>query len=360
MAWKVPDQVSASVTIDALPPASCAAIRLDAARHLGSGPAREGQQQNPARIGAVEDGWATRCASVLVLPEPAPAITSNGPPGSPTPCSDGPALFRIQLRQMRHGHSENRAAYSPCQEARFVFCSQEADPGWPDAKNVNPVQASDRYGGLSKGHDAICLWRQYPRIGRLPARETWCRPARDGRDSQHRGADRFIQIAGARLRVTGAFHAQNFARDSRTGDLGRRLFRAISCWPIRCSTREPRSPRPSATHSICMGCCRRISERSTSRPRAACRCCAASRPTSNAMPSCAICRIPTRRCSSACSCRISRNCCRSSIRQRSPRLPAIQPAVPQAARGCSSACRTRTASSRSWRIHASTGSRRSS
>jgi hypothetical protein len=33
--------------------------------------------------------WATRCASVLVLPEPAPAITTSGAgaPASPTPCS---------------------------------------------------------------------------------------------------------------------------------------------------------------------------------------------------------------------------------------------------------------------------------
>ncbi len=52
----------------------------------------------------------------------------------------------------------------------------------------------------------------------------------------------------------------------------------------RCSTREPPSPRPSATCSACTGCCRRMSARSTSRWRAGSRCCARSRPISSAMP----------------------------------------------------------------------------
>jgi hypothetical protein len=50
---------------------------LDAARHLAGRAAREGQQQDAAGIGALATSCATRCASVLVLPDPAPAITSR-------------------------------------------------------------------------------------------------------------------------------------------------------------------------------------------------------------------------------------------------------------------------------------------
>jgi hypothetical protein len=50
-----------------------------AALHLGRGAAREGHQQDAARVGAVDDEVGDAVgASVLVLPEPAPAITSSG------------------------------------------------------------------------------------------------------------------------------------------------------------------------------------------------------------------------------------------------------------------------------------------
>ena len=52
--------------------------------HLGGGAAREGQQQHaaPGRPRACTS-CATRCAMVVVLPVPAPAITSNGPARQP-------------------------------------------------------------------------------------------------------------------------------------------------------------------------------------------------------------------------------------------------------------------------------------
>ena len=56
------------------------------ARPAGSSRRRtpgEGEQQDPARIGAAQIRWATRCASVLVLPVPAPAMIRAPPPCAP-------------------------------------------------------------------------------------------------------------------------------------------------------------------------------------------------------------------------------------------------------------------------------------
>ena len=71
--------------------------------------------------------------------------------------------------------------------------------------------------------------------------------------------------------------------------------------------------------------------------------CAASPPTSSAMPSCANCRTPTRRCSTRCSPATSRNCCRSSTRRRSAQAASIS-ATPITRAACSSACRIKRAS----------------
>jgi hypothetical protein len=64
---------------------------LDSPNHLVGGPSREvskGSAVDPPRL---RPDAQPRCASVLVLPEPAPAITRRGPlclaPASPTPCS---------------------------------------------------------------------------------------------------------------------------------------------------------------------------------------------------------------------------------------------------------------------------------
>ena len=50
---------------------------------------------------------ATRCASVLVLPEPAPAMTSSGPPravGAADAMLDGAALRAVQFLEVRQSH----------------------------------------------------------------------------------------------------------------------------------------------------------------------------------------------------------------------------------------------------------------
>src|ERR1700726_410017 len=65
---------------------------LDPPRHLGGGPRREKVISRILRGSApLTIKWATRCARVLVLPDPAPAMTSSGAPGaasfSRTPCS---------------------------------------------------------------------------------------------------------------------------------------------------------------------------------------------------------------------------------------------------------------------------------
>ena len=55
MPWNVPAQVSASVITLALWPMTCAGDPLDPARHLGGGPAGEGQKKDAAWIGAIDD-----------------------------------------------------------------------------------------------------------------------------------------------------------------------------------------------------------------------------------------------------------------------------------------------------------------
>ena len=55
---------------------------------------------------------ATRCASVLVLPDPAPAMTRSGPAGahaSPDAVLDGPSLFGIEL----FPHRSAKASFAP-------------------------------------------------------------------------------------------------------------------------------------------------------------------------------------------------------------------------------------------------------
>ena len=88
--------------------ASCARVRcpdirradaLDAALHLGRGAAREGQQQDAARIGAVDDQMGDAMRQRVGLAEPAPAMTSSGPPAPPRRDAvlDGAPLFGVEL-----------------------------------------------------------------------------------------------------------------------------------------------------------------------------------------------------------------------------------------------------------------------
>ena len=98
MPWKVPAQFSASVMTPALSPITLRAIR--STRLVISAAARRENVISRMRRGSapLTIRWATRCASVLVLPDPAPAITSNGAngPGPHGAMLDGPALFRIE------------------------------------------------------------------------------------------------------------------------------------------------------------------------------------------------------------------------------------------------------------------------
>ena len=55
MPWNVPAQVRASVITLAFWPMTLAGDPLDPTRHLGRGPAGESQQEDAARIGAVDD-----------------------------------------------------------------------------------------------------------------------------------------------------------------------------------------------------------------------------------------------------------------------------------------------------------------
>ena len=55
MPWKVPAQLSASVITPALSPITLRAMRSTRSRHLGRGAARKRHQQDPARVGALDD-----------------------------------------------------------------------------------------------------------------------------------------------------------------------------------------------------------------------------------------------------------------------------------------------------------------
>jgi hypothetical protein len=80
MPWKVPDQASAAAR-SSRPGFVGAQMRSTRRVHLAGGAAREGQQQDAAGSAPQSTSCATRCASVLVLPDPAPAITSRGGDG---------------------------------------------------------------------------------------------------------------------------------------------------------------------------------------------------------------------------------------------------------------------------------------
>ncbi|MNS53272.1 hypothetical protein D3C72_860230 [compost metagenome] len=90
MPWKVPAHGSAGGRSDFRP--STRASTWPARRSISCAARRE-KVSSSRRCGSTPSAirCATRCASVLVLPEPAPAITSSGrwsaPTAAPTPCS---------------------------------------------------------------------------------------------------------------------------------------------------------------------------------------------------------------------------------------------------------------------------------
>ena len=83
MAWNVPAQVSPAVSAAARSPSTSAAIR--SIRRTISAAARREKVRTRIRRGSAPSTirCATRCASVPVFPDPAPAMTSSGS----TPCS---------------------------------------------------------------------------------------------------------------------------------------------------------------------------------------------------------------------------------------------------------------------------------
>src|SRR5208282_559594 len=105
--WKVPAQ-SASVMIAALSPITPRAIR-STRRAISPAPRREKVISRILRGSApLTIKWATRCARVLVLPDPAPAMTRSGVPGArvilPDAMLDSPPLFRIEFFEIGDGH----------------------------------------------------------------------------------------------------------------------------------------------------------------------------------------------------------------------------------------------------------------
>ena len=123
IAWKVPAQVRPSVSA-AAPIAQHLARR--SARRAASSRRRPGAKTSSAGCGAGRRRctirWATRCASVLVLPEPAPAMTSSGPATSAAAMLDRQPLRVVQPAEIgRHvGRIRGDVAHAPM-KPRFPF-----------------------------------------------------------------------------------------------------------------------------------------------------------------------------------------------------------------------------------------------
>ena len=111
MAWNVPDQASASAVAPALGPRACAAMR--STRRCISAAARREKVRSMMRRGSAPQTTrcATRCASVLVLPVPAPAMmrSGGGAAGERAAVLDGAALLGVELVEVGGGHGAEPA-----------------------------------------------------------------------------------------------------------------------------------------------------------------------------------------------------------------------------------------------------------
>src|ERR1700730_16848068 len=109
MPRKVPAQVSASVIIPAPWPITWEDIR--STRRAISAAARRENVRSKMRRGSAPSTikCATLCASVLVFPDPAPAITSKGRAAVPplNAVLDGPPLFGVEFGEIGSGHVES-------------------------------------------------------------------------------------------------------------------------------------------------------------------------------------------------------------------------------------------------------------
>ena len=111
MPWNVPAQVSASVITLALWPMNLSGDPLDPARHLGGGPAGEGQKKDATWIGSIDDqmshavGQGIGLARSRTCDHQERARRSWVPPVSDT-VFYRPALFRVELVEItdRDGH----------------------------------------------------------------------------------------------------------------------------------------------------------------------------------------------------------------------------------------------------------------
>ena len=107
IAWNVPAQVSASVMMPALAPSTLA--QMLSTRRLISDAARREKVISRMRRGStpLTIKLATRWAKVLVLPDPAPAMTSSGATDrrfAADTMFDGPPLLGIQFGEVVERH----------------------------------------------------------------------------------------------------------------------------------------------------------------------------------------------------------------------------------------------------------------
>ena len=106
MAWNVPAQARPAAALVPL-----ARLRMRSARRSISAAARREKVSSRMRCGSapVMTRCATRCASVSVLPEPAPAMTSSGRGSAAADAVlDRRALVRIELAEIVHANHAAR------------------------------------------------------------------------------------------------------------------------------------------------------------------------------------------------------------------------------------------------------------
>ena len=79
MPWNVPDQASAAVAMCASGAERIADDPLDPSRHLRRRPAREGQEQDAARVGAADDQVRDAVGQRVGLARPGPGNDQERP-----------------------------------------------------------------------------------------------------------------------------------------------------------------------------------------------------------------------------------------------------------------------------------------
>ena len=120
MAWNVPDQIS---PVLALVPEARLRMRSARALHLGGGAARECQQQDAVRIGAVHDQMRDTMRQRVGLARARPRDDQQRPCIFAVDAMlDRRALVGIEPVEIVH--CESRLAMREHHQSRFSFCSQ--------------------------------------------------------------------------------------------------------------------------------------------------------------------------------------------------------------------------------------------